>query len=71
MTFISISVNMDILQRKREGILLRLGVANAKVWASQAQLYEGVYKQKITLDTLKTQRHFLDTDIKIVLNHKQ
>ena len=56
---------MDVSPEKRRGTLLRHGVANAVVRASQAKLYEDIVKQQITLDTLKTHRYVLDTDIKI------
>ena len=61
---------MEVLPGKRR-ILLRLGVANAEVWATQAQVYESVVRKEITLDTLKTHRHLLDSDIKIVVNYNR
>ena len=60
---------MDISPKKKR-VLSRLGVANAKVRAVQAQLYEDAVKETITLDTLKTHRHLLDTDIKIIFSEK-
>ena len=61
---------MDVSPENRRRILLRLGVANAEIRATQAQLYEEIVKEEITLDSLKTHRHFLDSDIKIVVNDK-
>ena len=57
-------------RRLRGRLLSRFGVANAEVRAAQAQLYEEIVKQTITIDTLKTHKHLLDTDIKIVVNVK-
>ena len=59
---------MDVSPATRQGVLLRLGEANAEVRDIQAQLYKSIVKQTITVDTLKTHAHVLDTDIKIIFS---
>ena len=56
---------------ERRSVLSRFGVANEEVRVAQSELFEDVMKQTITIDTLKTHSHLLDTDIKIVFNYKQ
>ena len=46
----------------------QFGIANEEVRAIQAKLYEAAMKQTLTLDTLKTYKEHLDTDIKIVVS---
>ena len=43
------------------------GIPNEEVRGIQAKLYEAAMKQTLTLETLKTYREHLDTDIKIVV----
>ena len=49
--------------------LSEFGIANKEVRAIQAKLYESAMKQTITLDTLKTYKEHLDSDIKLIVSN--